>query len=45
MSLFIACLLIYHYYMEWWWYPIAATLWASHLFFNPMAVALFKKQR
>jgi hypothetical protein len=27
MTLFIACLLIYHYNMEWWWYGVAFGLW------------------
>jgi hypothetical protein len=32
MTLFIACLLIYHYHMEWWWYAIAAAIWAAHMY-------------
>ena len=31
MTLFIACLLIYHYDMEWYWYLVAILLWASHM--------------
>lgn len=27
MTLFIACLLIYHLNLDWWWYLIAAVLW------------------
>lgn len=30
MTLFIACLLIYHFHMEWWWYGVAAALWLPH---------------
>lgn len=30
MTLFIACLLIYHLNMEWWWYPVAAAVWGLH---------------
>jgi hypothetical protein len=29
MTLFIACILIYHFGMAWWWYPIAAVIWAA----------------
>ena len=28
MTLFIACILIYHFGMAWWWYPLAAAIWA-----------------
>ena len=31
MTLFIACLLIYHFDMEWWWYFAAVVLWMVHL--------------
>ncbi len=31
MTLFIACLLIYHFNMAWWWYGIAAAIWAAHM--------------
>jgi hypothetical protein len=27
MTLFIACLLIYHYNLDWYWYAAAAALW------------------
>jgi len=27
MTLFIACLLIYHFHMVWWWYVIAVVIW------------------
>ena len=27
MTLFIACLLIYHFDMNWWWYLVAAAIW------------------
>jgi len=30
MTLFIACLLIYHFDMEWWWYVIAFAIWVAH---------------
>lgn len=33
MTMFIACLLIYHFNMDWWWYGVAAALWAIQLFF------------
>lgn len=29
MTLFIACVLIYHFHMAWWWYAIAAGIWAA----------------
>ena len=31
MTLFIACLLIYHYDMEWYWYVVAVVIWVSHV--------------
>jgi len=31
MSLFIACVLIYHFEMEWWWYGVAVVIYAGHL--------------
>ena len=31
MTLFIACLLIYHYDMGWIWYAVAAAIWLTHL--------------
>ena len=31
MTLFIACLLIYHLNIEWWWYLVAAAIWGVHL--------------
>lgn len=31
MTLFIACLLIYHFGMGWEWYAIAAFVWFWHL--------------
>jgi hypothetical protein len=31
MTLFIACLLIYHYGVAWWWYGIATLVWLAHL--------------
>ena len=34
MTLFIACLLIYHFDMDWWWYAIAALIWISHVSFE-----------
>jgi hypothetical protein len=36
MTLFIACLLLYHYGMEWPWYLLAVFLWLL-----PSAFALF----
>ena len=32
MTLFIACLLIYHFNMEWWWYGVAAAIWLYQLY-------------
>ena len=32
MTLFIACLLIYHLNMEWWWYGVAIAIWIVHWF-------------
>jgi hypothetical protein len=29
MTLFIACLLIYHFDMDWWWYGIAVATWIA----------------
>jgi hypothetical protein len=31
MTLFIACLLIYHYDMGWIWYAVAGAIWLTHL--------------
>ncbi len=31
MTLFIACLLIYHYGMDWWWYVFAVIIWMPHI--------------
>jgi hypothetical protein len=31
MTLFIACLLIYHYDMGWAWYGVAGAIWLTHL--------------
>ncbi len=31
MSLFIACVLIYHFDMEWWWYAVAVVIYGGHL--------------
>jgi len=31
MTLFIACLLIYHFNMEWWWYLLATIIWGCSI--------------
>jgi len=31
MTLFIACLLIYHYQMDWVWYGVAVVIFIGHL--------------
>jgi len=30
MTLFIACLLIYHFNMDFYWYAIAVAIWMTH---------------
>lgn len=39
MTMFIACLLIYHYDMAWWWYGVAAAIWVLH----PVVLAEIQK--
>ena len=34
MTLFIACILLYHFQMEWWWYAAAIVAYVGHIYFQ-----------
>jgi hypothetical protein len=40
VTLFIACLLIYHFDMSGWWYAAALVAWLGHAFVQPTIQAL-----